>query len=142
VEVSKLSVVWLTALLALGIVFAGHAEAKALFEQRPATITAASLSSVSSSPHSNALGSNSFPTASDGIILALPFDRAQEAYWTRVTDYPRQIHGITRAGHGTAPLGTGHGCKFALHEQSKLAVSALSSGSLSSSSPPGLILRL
>lgn len=139
---SKLSAVWLIVLLALSIIFAGHADAKSLFDQRPASVTVTSPGSVSSSPRSNALDAKSFPTAPDIIILALPFDRAQEACWTRVTDYQRQIHGITRAGHGGAPLGTGHGCKFALHEPSKLAIPTSSSGSLSSSSPPGLILRL
>jgi hypothetical protein len=142
VSVNKLSVVLLTVLLALSIISVGHAEAKALFEQRPAEVNAASPGSVSSSPHSDGLDSLSFPTDLDIMILALSFVRTQETYWVRATDYQRQIDGITRARGGGTLLGTGHGYKFGLHKQSKLAIPILYSESLSSSSPPGLVLRL
>jgi hypothetical protein len=90
VIVNKLIVICLTALLAMSISFAGHTEAKVLFDQRPASVAVSSPGAVSSSQLSNALNENSFPTAPDKMILALPFDRAQEA-WTQVNERQRQI---------------------------------------------------
>jgi len=139
-KVSKLTVGWLTALLALSIIFAGHAEAKAVFEQRQASVTVVAPLLVSSPLHST--DANSFPMVPDIIIPNPLADCAPGPYWTRPNDYQRQIYGITRTGHGGMPLGTGRGCKFAQHEQQELAIHVSSSGSLSSLSPPDLILRL
>jgi hypothetical protein len=140
-EVSKLTVVWLTALLTLGVIFTRHAEAKALFEQRPASVTVASPRSVSSSPHSTALDSNSFPRVPD-IITELLADVTQQPCWMQPAQYQRQIHGFARTEYGVK-LDTSRGCDPAQQGgQPKLAILESLSGSLSSLSPPGLILRL
>ncbi len=136
---SKLTVVWLIALWVLGIIFAGYAEAEAVFAQRPAAVTVVAPISVSSSLRS---GTDSFPMVPDTIIFSPRADSDLRLCWARLTDYQRQRHSIARIRYSGMPPGTDHGCKFAEPEQPKLAIPASSSGSLSSTSPPGLILRL
>ncbi len=136
---SKLTVVWLIALWVLGIIFAGYAEAEAVFAQRPAAVTEVAPLSVSSSLRS---GTDSFPMVPDTIIFSPRADSDQRLCWARLADYQRQRHGIARTRYSGTPLDIDRGCKFPEPGQPKLAISASSSGSLSSTSPPGLILRL
>jgi hypothetical protein len=139
---SKLVIVCLTVLLAPGIIFYGHAEAKALFDQKPTPITLNSPRSTSNSLYSNALDTNSFPTAPDIIILSVLFDRTQGAFWSCFTDFQRQIRSISRAGHNGVPACTNPGLTSNEHEKYKSAALAQLPESLYSLSPPGLILRL
>lgn len=131
---SKRTVILLIAALALAVVFAGQAEAKVVVKQNPL--------STSNSLHSGTPDSNPFPKVPDIIISDLPADCAQQPCWMRSAQYQRQIHGFARTGHG-AKLATSRGCELAQQGgQPRLTILESSSGSLSSLSPPGLILRL
>ncbi len=138
---SKRTVILLIAALALGIVFAGQAEAKVVVKQNPASVNVAAPLSMSNSLHSGTSDSSPFPRVPDIIISGLLADRAQQPCWIR-SDYQRQIYGFARTGYGVK-LATSRGCELAQQGgQPKLAILESLSGSLSSLSPPGLILRL
>lgn len=142
---SKRTVILLIAALALVIVFAGQAEAKAVVKQNPTSVNVAAPLSMSNSLYSGTSDSNPFarvPDIPDIIISDLLADCAQQPCWIRSAQYQRQIHGFARTGYGVK-LATSRGCELAQQGgQPKLAILESLSGSLSSLSPPGLILRL
>ena len=139
---SKRTVILLIAALALVIVFAGQAEAKAAAKQSPTSVNVVAPLSVPDSLHSVTSDSNPFPRVPDIIISDLLADCAQQPCWMRSAQYQRQIHGFARTGY-CVKLAASRGCKLAQQGgQPKLAILESLSGSLSSLSPPGLILRL
>lgn len=157
----KLIVTLLSISLALGIVFAGHTESKAVLERTPASAIAVAPALL----HSGTSDANSsgdrfgsvdarfnlaeptespvkYPAILDILITGLLCDGVQQPCWMRPAQYQRQVHGFARTGYGTQ-LTTSGGCKLVQQGgQPKLATPELLSGSLSSLSPPGLILRL
>ena len=139
---SKRTVILLIAALALGIVFAGQAEAKVVVKQNPTSVNVAAPLSMSNSLHSGTSDSNPFPRVPNIIISGLLADCAQQPCWIRSAQYQRQIHGFAHTGYGVK-LATSRGCELAQQGgQPKLAILESLSGSLSSFSPPALILRL
>ena len=139
---SKRTVILLIAALALVIVFARQAEARTVVKQSPTSVNVVAPLVVSDSLHSVTSDSNPFPRVPDIIISGLLADCAQQPCWIRSAQYQRQIHGFTRTGYGVK-LATSRGCGLAQQGgQPKLAILESLSGSLSSLSPPGLILRL
>lgn len=151
-------------IVALGIVFTGYAESKAVVEQTPALAIAATPIAGPALLHPGTCDVNStgdrigsldaqfqqpsepnsqsnIPSIPDILTRALLSDGVQQPCWLRLTRYQRQIHGFARTGHG-AKLATSPGCELAQVGQPKLTILASSSGSLSSLSPPGFIMRL
>lgn len=139
---SKRTVILLIAALAWGIVFAGQAEANVVVRQSLTSVNVAAPLSMSNSLHSGTSDSNPFPGVPDIIIFGLLADSTQQLCWIRSAQYQKQIHGFARTGHGTQLAASG-GCKLVQQGgQQRVAAPDSLSGSLSSLSPPGLILRL
>jgi hypothetical protein len=140
--VSKWILVLLIAALVPGIVFASQAEAPAVVKQSPTSINILAPLSVSGSLHSGTSDGNQLPTFPHRMTPDFLYGCTPEAYWMQSTRYRGQIYGFARAGHGGITLGASHSCGFVQHDQSKSTIPMSSWGSLSSLSPPGLILRL
>ncbi len=138
---SKRIVILLIAALSLGIVLAGQSEANVLVRQSLTSVNVAAPLSMSNSLHSGPSDSNPLRGVPDIIISGLLAGSTQQPCWMRSTQYQRQIHGFARTGYGVK-LATSRGCELAQGRQSKLAILESLSVSLSSLSPPGLILRL
>lgn len=86
--------------------------------------------------------SNPFPWFPDKIISDLLTKPAQQPSWIQLTQYLRQLHGTARAGYGTQLKATVSASSHILADQQKLAIPQSFLRSLSSLSPPGLVLRL
>jgi hypothetical protein len=142
--VSKRTVILLIVVLVSAIVFAGHAEANAVVKQSPTSVNVPAPFSVSGSLHYGTSDGNRLPTVPHTMIFDFLYDYTPQACWMQSTRYRGQIYGFARTGHvgiGIA-LGASHSCGFVQHDQSNSTIPMSSSESLSSLSPPGLILRL
>jgi len=141
-NLNKQAVIWLTALMVWSIiVFAGHDEAKMVSEQGYLPVNSTANVSQNTSTNSAAVDSLRFPTP-DFVISSPLSDWSQSIYWKRLTEFKRQFSANMRARQAGTQLGIGAHCKIANNSQKDLAISVSSSGSLSSVSPPGIVLRL
>ena len=135
----KVTIIWLSVLLSLSIIFVGHAEGKVCLRSDVVTVVYSGV--IFNSSSSDTLDANPSPIVPDIMIFTLTLDHAGEAYLARAAGNQRRMFGNGYAGHGSVSLDMCQG-GFALCKQSELTIPILSSGSLSSTSPPGLILRL
>lgn len=139
---SKRIVILLIAALALGIVFAGQAEAKMVVKQNSLPVNVAAPLSTLNLLHSGTSDSNPLPQVPYIIISGLLADWSPQPCWMQSAQNQRQIHGFARTGYGVR-LATSCGCELEQQGgQPKLAILEPLSESLSSLSPPGLIMRL
>jgi hypothetical protein len=139
--VSKRTVILLIVVLVSAIILPGHAEANAVVTQSPTSVNILAPSSVSGSLHSGTSDGNHRPTVPHTMISDFLYGCLSQAYWMQSTRYRGQTYGFDRTWHGKR-IGAGHACGFVQPDQSKSAVPTSSLESLSSLSPPGLILRL
>jgi hypothetical protein len=139
--VSKRTVILLIVVLVSAIVFAGHAEANVVVRQSLTSVNVAAPLSMSNSLDSDTSDGNHVPTVPHTIISNSLYGCLSQAYWMQSTRYRGQIYGFGHTWHGKR-IGAGHACGFVQPDQFKSAVSTSSLESLSSLSPPGLILRL
>jgi hypothetical protein len=140
--VSKRTVILLIVVLVSAIVFAGHAEANVVVRQSLTSVNVAAPLSMSNSLDSDTSDGNHVPTVPHTIISNSLYGCLSQAYWMQSTRYRGQIYGSARTWHGGIVQGASHSCGFVQHDQSKSTVPTSSLESLSSLSPPGLILRL
>ncbi len=139
---SKRTVISLVAVLALCIVFAGQVEAQAVVIQSPNSVNVIATPAVHGSLNFDPSNKNCLPTVPDVIISELLADSVQQLCWIRSSQFQGRIYGFATARYGVKST-AGDSCKLAQQSrQPRLTISTSSSGSLSSLSPPGLILRL
>jgi len=140
--VVKRTVALLTVALVLGAVFVGQAEGEAVVKQNPTSVDVLAPASVSGSVHSGTSDGERVPGLPDIIVSDFLYDCTLQAYWMQCNRHRGQTYGFARTGYGTKSA-TGGGCELAQQsEQPRAADLEQLLGSLSSASPPGLILRL
>ena len=138
----KRTLALLSVALVLGVVLVGQAEGEAVVKQNPTSVDVLAPASVSGSVHSGTSDGERLPTLPDIIVSDFLYGCSLQAYWMQCTRHRGQTYGSARIGYG-AKSATGGGCELAQKsEQPRVADLEPLPGSLSSASPPGLILRL
>jgi hypothetical protein len=139
-RMSKPAVILLIVMFELGILFAGQAQTQTVAENLTSVHILAPLS-ASGSLHSSSPDENRLPAVWD-ITIDFLSGGAPQACLTRSTRHFRQVISVSRGGSGVE-MDKSRGSEMATPGgQPVIAADGSPLASLSSLSPPGLILRL
>jgi hypothetical protein len=138
-KISKPAAILLAVALEIGILLAGQAQAQTVVQPSPISADILAPLSASGSLYSTTPAMNRLPTIWDITIFDFVYGYAAQVYWMRPNQNQKQINTLFRSGHGGTLNGSRGGEVTSPGTHPAADISSLSLHSLS---PPGLILRL